>query len=213
MKSTLIGVLLLFYPFITLLSQTNRDLTKAIQEAKLPMVEKALKNGADVNYRIQRGRHQDMTPVMLAVIYNRDKILKRLIAAGGKVNDTIKTGKAKGFTPLMIALSAGKSYQCQKILIDAGADVNARLAEGELRGSTVLMFAVLYNHYRATKLLIASGAKINYIHEFSARYQSINRSTALDLAIETHNAKMIALVRELGGQKAEELEKSWWQLL
>jgi len=118
-------------------------------------VENAIRKGADVNARDNRGN----TPLMWAAMDNPStEVTIVLIKAGADVNATDNSG----YTPLMGAAGSNTNPEVITVLIKAGADVNARNS----MGGTPLVSAMM-NTSRPVVMttLLEAGADVNVKEE------------------------------------------------
>lgn len=182
----------------------SMEVMYATIEGNMSRLEKALKNGADVNCK----NEFDATPLMLAAWNARDNFVKVLLKNGADINARTKDGetaliavadyghknivdilldngadlnieKDRGFSALYCAADRGH-FSIAKELIDYGADVNVK-AESDW---TPLHRAAMKGHKTIVKLLIDSGADLNVRENYS-------NSTAFSLA-ETKGHSEIA---------------------
>ena len=119
----------------------NQELNQAILAGDLPVIERLIAAGADINFK--DSSQYDTTPLHLVVYYCRNDMgvvkdiplamAERLIAAGADVTATT----SEGDTPLHWAALGGHTTMAQ-CLIKAGAQVNTQ------------------NHYGDTPLQLAS---------------------------------------------------------
>ena len=75
----------------------------------------------------------------------------------------------------------------------AGGDINIR----DERGETLLMIAAFHKDERICKMLLIAGALVNV--------KSVSGETALDMATFAEDPDIVALLREYGAKKGEEL--------
>jgi ankyrin repeat protein len=95
----------------------NSALRFAAQKGNIRFVKAALKEGADINAKNDRG----VSALMLAVMNNRIKTTKFLLDKGADIN----TRDAYDYTPLMVASAFG-TPELVKLLLSRGADVHAK---------------------------------------------------------------------------------------
>lgn len=105
------------------LKKLNERLFDAVWEGDIMGVQKALKAGADVNYK----NESDLTPLREAVRRGHTEIVKFLLKRGAEVD--VKDN-LEGNTALIWAAFIGKKEIC-KLLLDNGANVNAVNDMGE----------------------------------------------------------------------------------
>ena len=111
----------------------------------------AIKNGANVNARDERG----CTALMQAVINERAPVraVKALIERGADVNASEK----EGITALMFAVQDEESPEIAEMLLKAGADVNAK----DMLGITAIFDAAEWClNERTMELLLDAGADV-----------------------------------------------------
>lgn len=192
------------------------DLIAAIKNNDADAVEKALRSGANSNHVIAKGDNKGTSVLMLAVYSKNLKIIRMLIEAGANPDYTIKNGKYSGFSVLLIALSTEQPEIIQMIT-KAGANVNHILSDAKLDGLSMLMLAIKSKQYEATKILLEKGAQVNYLAPTTSKVRSIQNKTALDLAYEIKDNKIIQLVENAGGRRSSDLDKvedsSWLEQL
>lgn len=97
-------------------------LLEMIEFGVISEVEKAIKQGADVN-RVS-GKH---IPLIMAVKNKNRRIVKLLLDSGANIE--IKAEYDNDKTPLMFAVASGK-MKVIKFLVERGANINARDTEG-----------------------------------------------------------------------------------
>ncbi len=89
----------------------------AVERGHRPIVERLLREGADLNARTPDG----VTPLYAAAFHGRTEILRLLLAAGAQVD----CRAAHGRTALFTAAAEGQ-VGAVEVLLSAGADPNAR---------------------------------------------------------------------------------------
>ncbi|MHC9538280.1 MAG: ankyrin repeat domain-containing protein [Vulcanimicrobiota bacterium] len=99
---------------------------------------------------------KDMTPLHVAVCYDKLEIAEYLISKGAEIN-AISIATKHGITAFRIAVTKRRT-EFIKLFLRHGVDVD----EKSLRdGSTALHSATYYPQIRATELLLEAGADIN----------------------------------------------------
>lgn len=123
----------------------------AVQQNKIPFIEYALEKGFDINKRDRHGH----TPLMLAALLAKAKIMRLLLLKGADAN--LKSLRQD--TALHCAI-AGKSTQCalQLLAITDKIDIPDRL------GFTPLLLAVTQKMTSVVKRLIIKGADVNHLN-------------------------------------------------
>ncbi|XP_062863303.1 ankyrin repeat domain-containing protein 1 isoform X2 [Trichomycterus rosablanca] len=177
---------------------------KAVEENKMILVEKFLRDGGDPDASdlfkrsaLHKACYHGHVPIIQkllesgASIENKDKLdatavhwacrggslpaLELLLNEGGKFNSRDKLSS----TPLHVAVRTGH-YECAEHLIHCGADISARDREGD----TPLHDAVRINRFKMIKLLLMYGANI--------RSKNNNGKTAIEsLSVWQSGAKNI----------------------
>jgi len=126
--------LTIYIPIIVQADEGRFLSTDFWKTATLEDVNKALKNGADVNARSK----DDMTPLMTAAGFNQNPdVIEVLIKNGAD----IKSRNIDSWTALMVAALTNQNSYVINLLIKNGADINAKRKDGW----TVLMSAALTN--------------------------------------------------------------------
>jgi ankyrin repeat protein len=109
------------------------ELVELCKEGSLQKINDAVKNGANVNARLEHER----TPLMLAAWESPDsEVVGALISAGADVH----MRDIFGYTPLMFAANFNSNPQIIEVLVGASADVNVNSS-----GMTPLMAAAFAN--------------------------------------------------------------------
>lgn len=107
-------------------------LLNGAQNNKIEMIELALNNGANINYR--RGYNSALS---FAVKNDNVEILRYLLQRGARVNSANIGNGFGGETPLMVAVER-KNLDIIRLLVEAGENVNAVKDSGR----TALLIAV-----------------------------------------------------------------------
>lgn len=145
------------------------ELANAVKKQDVDQIELLLTNGdIDINYQEEKSQK---TLLMLAVVHNLDKSVKKLLEAGADPNIRDK----KDYSSIMLACNNVYANTCKtdilKLLIEHGGDVNGfRLNEPRkynFFGETLLMIAVRDASNNPCNerayLLVEKGADINMI--------------------------------------------------
>ena len=123
-------------------------LIRAAMEGHSSTIELLIREGADVNARLQDG----WTPLMLAIWNGHAMAMETLITLGAYLE--VKGGN--GWTPLMVAVWNG-NMEIVQALVGHGADVNAH----DVSDKTVLMWAAQKGSTDIVQFLLDHGAGIN----------------------------------------------------
>jgi len=158
-KSRLEGFSLDYASWATLMNAHEEDIAPveedvaplylAIQQGRTEDALKLIGDGADVNYKNERG----ITPLFLATLQNNPAVVRKLVANGADVNYEDQNK----ITALMIA-SEGGYTEIAKFLLDNGAEPNHR----DKRGFTNLYWAAREGRTGVVKALLEAGADPNY---------------------------------------------------
>lgn len=123
-------------------------LHEAAERGDINAAAKALKQGADINGRNDRG----LTPLMVAPWSGSLPMVKFLVEKGADVNATTD----KGLTPL--AAAAMKHPGIAKYLIENGADVNAPFRMNDPKHEVLFMVGLAYlSSMDMTRLVFSKG--------------------------------------------------------
>ena len=146
----------------------------------LLQIDDAIKNGANVNARLENER----TPLMLAAKEVSDpEVIWKLIGAGADV----QMRDENKYTPLMFAANYNSNPQITAALIEAGADVNDRA-----NGFTPLMVAAFSNsNPEVTATLLERGA------DPKAKNKGDKDNMALSYARRNRNLKNTDVLKQL----------------
>lgn len=127
----------------------NAELVEAASRVDIKAVQKALDEGADVNWYDRK----ELMGTALGRVAGRGfvEIAKLLLERGANVNEA-----GIGYTPLGLASTSKKGKEMIKLLLDAGADVNK-----QSNGTPPLMDAIQFELTDNVKLLLAAGADPN----------------------------------------------------
>ncbi|MBO5997635.1 MAG: ankyrin repeat domain-containing protein [Alphaproteobacteria bacterium] len=116
-------------------------------------------HNAGIDFNMEKDNATGLTPLHLAALYGRAKLIKPLIDFGADPDAEAYMGNGLNYkTPLMLA--SGKGHNATvKELIKCGAHVNYKTVNNFSNGrATALAYAVLYGHPETVKLLIEAGA-------------------------------------------------------
>ena len=130
--------------------EQNIALMEACKHSNLPAAEKALDEGAHVNYKDRDNYHN--TPLDITSYKGNIELAKMLIRRGADVNSK----NSWGISPLHIASMDGK-IELAELLIENGADVNIK----DDFGKTPLRTAINTGNIEMVNLLLSKGASID----------------------------------------------------
>ena len=146
------------------------DIRKTLDQY-LPMVrQKRVKN---TNYLTE---FYD-TPLQRAAEIGNTEIMKLLLSRGANVSARNIIGE----TPL---IEAHRYKEAIEVLLDNGADIDAQ----DRKGWTALMHAIWDHNYESVQLILNRGANIGI--------KNIDNKTAMDIASETGDNKMVKLLQQ-----------------
>jgi ankyrin repeat protein len=176
------------------LSSTNKveiiplqEVVEAALYGKADVVEKAIKQGLDVNKRDAEKR----TVLMYAAFNGHADIVKSLVAAGAEVNAQDKTG-----TSALMFAASGTSTETVQILLDAGAKINMVDSNEHF---SALMWAAAEGQPENVKLLLKKGADI--------KLQDIDGDTAESFAAKAGHTAVVEILKAATTEK-EKTEES-----
>ena len=130
--------------------EQNIALMEACKHSNLAAAEKALDEGAEVNYKDRDNYHN--TPLDITSYKGNIELAKMLIRRGADVNSK----NSWGISPLHIASMDGK-IELAELLIENGADVNIT----DDFGKTPLRTTINTGNIEMVNLLLSKGASIN----------------------------------------------------
>jgi ankyrin repeat protein len=142
------------------MEKKNKALVKACIIGDLAAVEKAINEGANVNYKDETGH----TPLLISSNSGNIELVKMLISKGADINSK----ELFGTTALHIASGLGY-IEVVEFLIKNGANVNVK----NRTGSSPLSSAVSKNNIEIVKLLLANGATIDKLTMDSAKSKEV----------------------------------------
>eukprot|EP00747_Dinoflagellata_sp_TGD_P212399 gnl/TRDRNA2_/TRDRNA2_85491_c0_seq1.p1 gnl/TRDRNA2_/TRDRNA2_85491_c0~~gnl/TRDRNA2_/TRDRNA2_85491_c0_seq1.p1 ORF type:complete len:856 (-),score=216.39 gnl/TRDRNA2_/TRDRNA2_85491_c0_seq1:95-2614(-) len=147
--------------------KASEGLFGAVRSNQPDLVDKALKNGADINEVNENG----VTALMFAIEKGKEAVINRLLE---EVMDLNKQGMKFGETALIIAAKKGDETSLQALL-----DKNAQIDAVDKNGQTALMHAATHDQPKTVeKLIKAPGIPADMDKRDS------NGNTALMLALE-----------------------------
>ncbi len=152
-------------------------LYEAIGLQSIPLIEKFIAAGADVN-----SEYSGTTQLNEAISWKNINIVKKLIDLGANVNLANPESQYPGstYTPLLTAVQYNLTSMVE-LLIAAGADINT----SDNEGLTPLLKSILDKNYEITEKLIDLGADVN------KPYTKIFNITAIHLAVRDSNMSLI----------------------
>ncbi len=154
----------------------DSPLFQAIRNNDLPLIQRQLKDGADVNFQGRR----NTTPLMYAAAFGTVDAMRLLIDAGADVN-------AKNAFDATALMWGAADLAKVKLLIDKGSGVNATSKQGR----TALIIAASHNGAEPiVRLLVAKGADPKTADNF--------KDTPLIAAAEANDADSIRFLLEKG---------------
>lgn len=151
--------------------ELNNLFCNAITKGNLPLAQKLLEMGADIN-----GIDNDFRtpPLNLACQNNHFQMVKLLLESGADINNT----DARLNTPLHIV----STKEIATLLIEKGANINSKNESG----STPLHEAALNNKIEIVRCLLENNAKVNEVDR--------DHATPLLLAAKRANEEIIQLL-------------------
>jgi ankyrin repeat protein len=156
------------------------SLKEACAEGRLEIARELIAQGADVNAGIN-DRHDEYTPLMMAVSNRHTEIVKLLLENKAEVNIVGRTG-----TALMEAARYG-STEIARLLIENDADVDYTDLYCTM---PALMLATLYGHTEIVQLLLENKANVDAATN--------DGKTALVLACSRGHLKIVELLIAAG---------------
>jgi ankyrin repeat protein len=160
---------------------------------KLTVLHMAMMADQKEMVRYLIGKGFKVSPIHLAAFFGELQKAQSVLADG----DSINSKDNAGFTPLHCAVCGGHK-KVAEFLIAKGADVNAK----DKGGRTALMYSV--DNTDMAALLIARGANVNIKSE-------INRVSALHLAVERGDTKLVELLLSHGADVNAKASRINWQ--
>lgn len=133
----------------------DNPLYAAVEKNHQELIARLIETGADVDQPIIEGGGAYITPLALAVMKNKVKIVKSFLAAGA--TPTAKHGDE--FCPLETACDRG-NMRLAKILLEAGANPDSQMPGGmrKLKQGSPLFSAVSSNKPAMVDLVLSYGA-------------------------------------------------------
>jgi uncharacterized protein len=160
-------------------------LTLALERARLDLVRLLVDRGADVNARNRFGRPALILAIeMLRPYSGMDEsaavaLIKAMLDKGADVN-------AKDSGQTTVTMVANEGFGVRGVMTETGPG-------GNVDGRTPLMTAVRMGDTQAIRVLLAKGADVNA--------KDSEGKTALMLATERNNAKLIELLQQAGAKE------------
>ena len=154
-------------------------LTAAIKKQDRKLIDYLLTTDCDVNAECyKKAQNHNMVvydfPLSMAIKLNDKALVNQLIECGADINQKAKIGSAQ-LSMLHLFAGMGNTEQVS-ILLKAGVDPNVESYTDGFT-ATPLVDAVTHNKLDNARLLITSGADVNYIIRSSiADYTILNRS-------------------------------------
>ncbi|NWQ80817.1 RN5A ribonuclease, partial [Columbina picui] len=163
-------------------------LNTAVRESNLEYVLELLKEGADVNSKVESG----WTPLQSAVQADNEELVRLLLDRGA----CPRARKDNGGTAFIEAAMVG-NVNILKLLLDYGLDIN----DHDDNGFTAFMEAAWYGKEEALKFLYSKGADVNLRRAVSEENEKLHKGgeTALMDACRKGRLSVVkTLVREMG---------------
>ena len=167
----------------------TKDIKEAVRQKNYEAAKQFIAAGVDVNVKDRSGS----TPLHWAAT----KVMAELLIANGA---DVNAQRNDRWTPLHWAIS--QEIEFAELLIANGANVNAQTVDGW----TPLHQAAYMELAESAELLIASGANINAKSYYLQTRERRGDQTPLEVAIESGDTKIAALLRKNGGKTSEELK-------
>lgn len=169
-------------------SNVEPQLLAAVADNDVERVAELLRTGMRVDYHIDYGDNEAVSPLWLASTRRHAQIVELLIEASAEVNEA----DTAGHTLLMDAVISGDATVVS-LLLQAGADVNAC----DWEGGTALMDAAIVGNVEIMTLLLNHGAEVN------ARTSNLNPEcygggTPLNAAVRSGNIDAVRLLLDRG---------------
>lgn len=154
---------------------------------------------------VSKENDKGRTPLVVAVIYSREELIRSILEAGADPNQV----STDGSTALTEA-----AYKGILSIIELMLKYGAKVDLPQKQGWTPVLFAVNQNNYPATKLLIKNSANVNKKNDKGAtplQLASMNGHTAITRLLLEHGAnpdlqdndgKTPLMLAALGGYKA-----------
>ncbi len=155
----------------------------------IAMVERLIKNGADINAQTNQGD----TILHLAVNMKKIAWTKNLLGRyGGLLNLTIKNGK--GWTPYQYAIELGFTDFAREVFKTPVKKITKATAR-DVNGLTGLMLAIMRGDQSAVETMVKDAAALN--EKSNDPYQN----SALHIAVLFENVPSVALLTKAGASK------------
>ena len=162
-----------------LLSSCGNSLESALATVKEGNVQEA-KQMIDASPGLAKAKNNTGNTILFESLrYGHEDLAKYVVQKGADVN----LKNSQGVTPIYFAQTPGMA----KFLIENGADKDIKTFEG-----TPLHWAAKFNYPELVKFYITEGLPLNH--------KSGRGNTALDLAIERDNKKVISILESAIGE-------------
>jgi ankyrin repeat protein len=132
----------------------NLYLGAAICMEKDSLIEKLLKNGANINKAVIKEIEDQESLLQYAIEYKETHIVEALVKYGANINETYKGG----YTPLHLAIC---SSNCDEKLVMQLIEYGAKIDTATNNKISPLHLAVKVGRFDIIKILIENGADIN----------------------------------------------------
>lgn len=133
---------------LTAADRATEDLFQAIRAGNAAAFQAALGKGAEIDGKDEYKN----TPLMIAILYDREQMVRRLVERGAAVNATGGAGQS----PLILAAQEGQT-ETVRFLLGKGA----RMGWKDSSGENAFTRAVLNNQLNVMRLLLDRGANPN----------------------------------------------------
>ncbi len=155
MKKLILGLLILLSIFGVIWCETvDEMLLRGVRTGDISVVEKAIANGANVNFCDAN----DKTVLMYACEKNNYPMVKKLLESGANTSEKNTSGQ----TAIMIAAKETNDIKFIKLLRSFGANIN----ENDNQGKTVLMYASENQSDVIVNFLIREGVNLRSLDIF-----------------------------------------------
>ncbi|KYO24245.1 2-5A-dependent ribonuclease [Alligator mississippiensis] len=165
----------------------SSQLNNAVKSLSIERVQQLLKEGADVNAKVDYG----WTPLLTAVQADNEEMVQLLLDHGAEPC----LRKANGATPLILAGIVG-NVKLLELFLSKGSDIN----ECDDNGFTAFMEAAWHDKEEALRYLYEKGADVNLRRVVNQEKRTLNKGgkTALmDAASRGHLSIVKALVEDM----------------
>lgn len=155
-------------------------LFRAAHEGNVKMIERLVKDGADVNARDRRGR----TPIHVAAFASEDEALRALAKAGADINAL----EHQAYDVVTIAAVADDP-ELMSLAIELGNDPGLTTSPYD---GTALIAAAHLGHVEVVRRLIAAGAPLDHINNL--HWTAVMEAVVLGDGGPDHQAVLDALL-------------------